>query len=59
VSIEPERVGLEEGLRQTDNFLPGQPYQQAKDSLGALYDWYNKQDEKALMHIGALMDIGL
>jgi len=56
VSIEPEGAGLHEGLRQVDNFLPGQPYQQAKDSVGALYDWYNKQDEKARMHLGKLMN---
>lgn len=57
MSIEPERAGLDEELRQMDNFLPGQLYQQAKNSAGALYDWHTKLDEKTRMHIGKLMDI--
>lgn len=58
-TVRPALSALDEGGNQLDNFLPGQPYQRTKDSVGALYDWYNKQDEKARMHIGALMDIGL
>ena len=58
-TIMPALGALDDGGNQLDNFLPGQPYQRTKDSVGALYDWYNKQDEKARMHIGALMDIGL
>lgn len=56
-AVNPAFGALDEGLRQADNILPGQPYQQAKDSAGALYDWFNKQDEKTRMHIGKLMDI--
>ena len=56
-TVIPAVGALDEGLLQADNFLPGQPYQQAKDSAGKLYDWYNKQDEKTRMHIGKLMDI--
>jgi len=56
-TVIPAVGALDEGLRHVDNFLPGQPYQQAKDSAGALHNWYNKQDEKTRMHLGKLMDI--
>jgi len=56
-TVIPAVGALDGGLRQVDNFLPGPPYQQAKDSAGALHNWYNKQDEKTRMHLGKLMDI--
>jgi hypothetical protein len=55
-TVIPAVGALDEGLQQMDNFLPGQPYQRTKDSVGALFDRYNELNEKTRMTIGAYMN---
>jgi hypothetical protein len=55
-TIMPALGALDDGGNQLDNFLPGQPYQRTKDSVGALFDRYNELNEKTRMTIGAYMN---